>query len=468
MRDVFSDRPLARRALSRRRLLGRGALLFGSSLSGLCLAAPPARTGTLDVSKVKETVFPNGLRLVVKEARASDLASVQVWIRAGGFQETEATAGTAHVIEHLVFKGSETSGPGSIDAEIENLGGLLEAATEKDWTRFSCTVSGRYVGKVLQVVADAVRKPQLRLEDWEAERPVIREEIEQTRLNPEALLSQGLFDLSFQKHPYRLDVRGTVPFINNLDIQQVRDYYRKHYVPSNMTVVVVGDVDPAGVERAARAAFAADQGARAPEVVLPPEEKACEKSERRVLATGYLSGYVGLAFPAPSVRDLPDTHAMDVLVTILEHSGMGRLPQAMRNAGAVRAVYETRRQACLFTVLASTGRTEAEQVESLLRRELEFAATRPIQPREIELAKRLLHGAYALDNEPYAGQAGSLGYYASIDSWKFAAEYLERINAVTVEQVQEAARKYLDPEHSVSIVLKARAGGAPQPPRSGA
>jgi zinc protease len=454
--------------INRRQVLSRGALLLGAAVPTLGLSAAPARSETLDEDKIKETVFPNGLKLVVKESRASDLACVQVWIRAGGFLEDENTAGTAHVIEHLVFKGSEISDPGSIDAEIENLGGLLEAATDKDWTRFSCTVAGRYVGKVLQVIADTVRKPRLRIEDWEAEKPVIREEIEQIRLNPDAALQKILFQLAFQKHPYRNDVRGTTEFLNGLDIAAVRAHYKKYYVPSAMTVVVVGDVDPAGVERATRAAFQADQGSKTPAPPLPPEEKPCQRADRRVLNSIYLSGYVGIAYPAPSVKDLPDTHAMDILLTTLEHSGIGRLPRALRGAGAVRAGYETRRQAGLMTVIAGTGRTETEQVEAVLRREIDFAVNRGIPPDEVELAKRILRGSYALDNEPYSGQSGTLGYYDSIDRWQFAADYLQKVEAVTPAQVNEVASKYLAADHSVSVLFRPRAAGPPQPPRSGA
>lgn len=466
MKDA-SPSPTSVRGLSRRQVLSRGALLVGSALPGIGLAAP-ARSGTLEASKIKETVFPNGLRLIVKESRANDLAAVQVWIRAGGFLEDENTAGTAHVIEHLVFKGTETSGPGSIDDEIENVGGLLEAATDKDWTRFACTVSGRYVGKVLQVVGDAVRNPRLRVEDWEAEKPVLREEIEQIRINPEAALQQILFQLAFQKHPYRLDVRGTPAFLNTLDVDAIRAYYRKHYVPSAMTVVVVGDVDPAGVERATRAAFQADKGTKAPELTLPPAEEPCLKPERRLLQGLFLSGYLGIAYPAPSVTDLPDTHAMDLLLTILEHAGTGRLPRAMRGAGAVQVRYETRRQAGLMIVLASTGRGETEQAENLLRREIDFAVSRGIPDQEVQLAKRILRGSYALDNEPYSGQAGTLGYYATINRWQFAAEYLEKIEAVTTAQVNEVAAKYLKPERSVSVMFRPRVAAPMQPPRIGA
>ena len=237
-----------------RPLLASLAILF------LCLAGAvaPARTATLDASRIKETVFPNGLRLIVKEAHATELASVQVWVRAGGFLEDQQTAGTAHVIEHLLFNGTESRGPGSIDEEIENLGGLLQASTQKDWTNFTCTVSGKHVAKVLTVVADALRNPRFRQEDFEAEKPILLDEIAQIQLAPEPAIATILYDLAFKRHPYRHDVRGTAAFVNRLDLNDVRAYYKKHYVPANMTVVVVGDVNPAGVERVTRTAFAAD------------------------------------------------------------------------------------------------------------------------------------------------------------------------------------------------------------------
>jgi len=472
-RSTLSSLPLptgARHAacapVSRRRLLRGGALLAGSCLLGP--AAGAGRAATLDAARVKETVFPNGLRLVVKEARATDLACVQVWIRAGGFLEDERTSGMCHVIEHLVFKGTEIGGPGSLDAEIENLGGLLEASTEKDWTRFSCTLAGRYVGKVIAVIGDALRRPRFRPEDWEAERPVVREEIQQVRLNPEAYVAQHLFDLAYEKHPYRWDVRGNLPFVNTLDVQQVRAFYQKHYLPAQMVVVVVGDVDPAGVERAVRAAFAADTAAPKAPPALPPDERPCPRATRRPLPGLYLSGYVGLAFPAPAVSALPDTHAMDVLLTLLEHGGTGRLPRALRNVGGtVSALYETRRQTGLFLVTAATGRVEPEPVEALLRREFDFLAAHAIPPEEVAMAKNQLRGSYALDNEPYVGQAGTLGYYAAIDRWQFAADYLAQIQAITPEQVQECARNYLKTEQSVAVLLRPR--GAPAaPPRPAA
>lgn len=448
--------------LSPRRRAGR-LVLFGL-LCAAALTASPAFTGTLEARQVRETVFPNGLRLVVKEARASDLAAVQVWIRAGGFLEDEKTAGMAHVLEHLLFKESDASAATSVDAEIENLGGLLEATTEKDWTRLTCTVNGRYVGRVLQLVADTLRKPRFKQADLDAEKPLLVEEVGQIRVNPEAIVSSLLYDVAFQKHPYRYDVRGTPRFLQGVTLDAVRSYYQKYYVPGNMTVVVVGDVDAAGVERATRTAFHAEQPAPPVQLPLTPDERACEKPERRTLPSPFSSGFVGLAFPAPSVKELPDTHVMDVLLTMLEHGGTGRLPRLLRGMG-VQATYETRRQAGLFLVLAATGSTDVEQVEALLRKEIEFVSRQPVPEAELSGAKRALRGSYALDNEPYAGQAGSLGYYAAIDRWQFATDYLARVEAVTAQNIQDVARKYLNNDRSVAVLLKPRA--APAPPRTG-
>jgi zinc protease len=227
-------------------------------LCAVGLTALPARPGTLERAQITERVFPSGLRLVVKEAHATDLACVQVWVRAGGFQESATSSGTAHVIEHLVFKGTEVRGPGAIDAEIENLGGLLEASTDKDWSRFGCTVAGRFAPQVIQIIGDAVRKPQFRPADWEAEKPVILEEIAQVRISPESYVGAQLYELAFDKHPYRLDVRGTAPNVSRLNLDTVRAAYKRSYAPGNMTMVVVGHVETAAIERAVSAALGSE------------------------------------------------------------------------------------------------------------------------------------------------------------------------------------------------------------------
>lgn len=450
-----TPRPAARRLpAGRLALAALAALLF----------TLPARSGTLDPAQIKETTFPNGLRLIVKEAHGTDLAAVQMWIRAGGFTEDERESGTAHVIEHLVFKGTESHAAGAIDDEIENLGGLLEASTEKDWTRFGCTVAGRYVGKVIPAMADVLRKPKFSAEDFEVEKPVILEEISDIATNPETSVMRGLYQAAFQHHPYGNDVRGTPQFLKKLTLDQVRAYYRRHYIPSNMTLVVVGDVDPAGVERVTRAAFQADQGGPPPAApALPAEEKACAQPRRIQVRAPFSNGYVGIAFPAPSVKEDPDAYAMDVLLTLLEHGGNGRLPRILRQSAGVDASYETRRQPGLFTVIAATTPENVQNVEALIRKELDFVATHTVPGTELQFAKRELHGSFALENETYSEQASTLGYYDAIDRWQFATEYLSHVDKITAAQLQEVARKYLDPDHTITVLFSPRPTPMPRP-----
>jgi zinc protease len=445
--------------------LAAGACL---GLLALLLTAAPGPARTLDAAQVRETTFPNGLRLVVKEAHAVDLAAVQVWIRAGGYVEDQATSGTAHVIEHLLFKGTEITNPNSADAQIENLGGLLEASTEKDWTRFGCTVAGRYAGKALTVLADTLRKPQFRPQDLEAEKPVIQEEMSRAASDPETALVRDLYRRAFNKHPYRWDVRGAPSLFQKLDLAAIRAFFQKHYVPANMVVVVVGDVDTAGIERVTREVFQADQAAPHAPAALPPDEMAGETPGRTVLAPPLATGFVGLAYPAPSVKNQPDVYAMDVLLTLLDSGDDGRLPRLMRGQAGVNGRYETRRQPGLFTVLAAAPPANLEAVEALIKKELELLRTRPVPADELEVAKRSLRGSFALDNEAYSGQAATLGYYAAIDRWQFATEYLDHVQSVTPEQVQEVARKYLDPAREVAVILNPRAKTAPGRPDAGA
>ncbi len=449
-----------RRGLNRRQLLGSGAAV----LAGAAVVGAPARAGTLDASQIQETVFPSGLRLVTKENHATGLAAVHVWVRAGGFTETLQTAGTAHVIEHLLFRAGDRSAA-SIDNEIENLGGLLEARTEKDWTQIGCTVSGRHAGKVLGLLGATMSKPVFREEDLAAERPVLIEEMNQVVLNPTELLTRELFRLAFKQHPYRFEVRGTGAFLSSVGIESVRAYYQKHFVPSAMTVVVVGDVDAAGVERAVRAAFPIDGKPAA--LALPPAEQPIAAPQRATIPGLSPAGFVALGYPSAAVSEQPEVHATDLLLTMLENGGGGRLPRLFRGAAGINANFQTRRQAGLMAVIAQTLPDRVEQVEALLRRELEFVAKGQIPVEEVDLAKRALRGSFALDSETYSGQASTLGFYAAIDRWQFASEYLQKVEAVTIDQIRAVAAKSLVAERCIAVQMLPRERGPARPQQDG-
>ncbi|MBM3458306.1 MAG: insulinase family protein, partial [Armatimonadetes bacterium] len=312
---------------------------------------------------------------------------------------------------------------------------------------------------IVQAMGEALRRPAFRTQDWQAEKPVLRDELAQMSQNPEAALAAILYDQAFQKHPYRRDVRGIPAGLDRVDLAAVRAFYEKYYRPANMTLVVVGNVDLESVDRAARAAFVGPP-APAPPPPLPAPERACARAVRRELPSPFRLGYIGLAFPAPAVTDQPDVYAMDLILTLLEHQGTGRLPRILRGQAGIEATYETRRQPGLLTLIAGAPGGNLESVEALMRRELETLVNRPVAAEELALARRALRGSFILDNETLAGQAGLLGYYDAIDRWQFGVEYLARVEALTPEDVQATAKKYIQLEQAVTVVLRPAAEGA--------
>ena len=150
-------------------------------------------------------------------------ASMAFFFTVGSRYEPRNLAGVSHFIEHMLFKGTDRYPQGGIDTEIEDLGGVLSAVTEKDWVMFGTTVASPYAGKALEVLGDAVRHPKFRPADLEAERRVIAEEIAAQRLEPDRVVTARLFRMAYPHHPYGHDVLGTpadVTKINRAVVQQ--------------------------------------------------------------------------------------------------------------------------------------------------------------------------------------------------------------------------------------------------------
>jgi zinc protease len=186
----------------------------------------------------------NGLTIVLHEHRAAPVAAVQLWLGVGARDESEAEAGLSHFIEHLLFKGTPTRGPGVIDQTISGLGGEMNAATSQDFTYYHIVLPARHLDTALEVMADAARDAAFDPEELERERLVVLEEIRRARDNPNAYLWRVLARHHFRDHPYGGDVLGTPESIGGAPRERIVGYYRRHYRPANAAVVVAGDVDP--------------------------------------------------------------------------------------------------------------------------------------------------------------------------------------------------------------------------------
>ena len=427
------------------------ALLFAPP--SVCPAASNTQTtssgasATSGLGVVAASTLPNGMQVIVAPSQAADLVTLDFWVGAGTRRETSQNNGVAHFMEHLLFKGTPTRKPGDIDAAIEDLGGTMNAGTQYDWAHFYVTVGSDDAAKALDILADAVMNASLRQADMDVERQVILSERARELSSPAQRTLQAVNELSFPGHPYGRPLLGSVVNITSMTRQTVLDFYKTYYVPGNTTLVIAGNITPEAGLALAQAAFGAW-----PARPVPPDKVAPEKPQTQpravVLRGGTQQGYVTLGFHAPSVSDTPDAWVMDVLLTWLGQGGNNQLQQDLQRkrklVSSISANYLTQRDGGLLTVTASFDSSQADAVRDAILDKINDLRQSPRPDGEIRAAKQALLASYLFDAQTNSGRADALGFYNTIDSYKYDTEYIGHVLAVTPAQVQQVAQKYLD------------------------
>ncbi|MDW8103843.1 MAG: pitrilysin family protein [Armatimonadota bacterium] len=420
------------------------------------LALSPARAGSLPPESIQLRTLPNGLRVLVREAREAPLVTIDLWVRAGSVRETPETNGVAHMIEHLLFRGTAKRGRGEVDRDIEDLGATLNATTSRDWMHLYTTVASQYWKQALEVVADAVQNSALRPDDVEREQMIILDELARAADDPIRDANQRLAELLFQKHPYRLPVAATRDAIIRIQREQVVEFYRKYYVPNNASLVIVGDVKEAEAFAMAEKLFGDWQRREItdpePEPEPPPDSPRHARFRVRRSAP-----VVGIGFQAPPVKEVKDVCACDVLLALLGRRD-GLLTRLLvveaKVATRVTTEFLTQRYPGLFSIVVELPEGgNPQQVEAMVVGALQQLAKTPVSEAELTRAKREILGEYLFGLETTEGQASTLGFYEMIDTYQFALDYEKNILAVTVEDVRRAVEKYLHPDRRVVVTL---------------
>lgn len=409
---------------------------------------------------VTATTLPNGLRVLVAPSKAADLVTLDFWVGAGTRRETAQNNGAAHFMEHLLFKGTPTRKPGEIDAAIEDLGGTMNAGTSYDWAHFYVTVGSEDAPKALDVLADAVMNASLRQADMDTERQVILNERARELSSPAQRTLQAVNAMTFPGHPYGRPLLGSVVNITSMTRQTVLDFYKTYYVPGNSTLVLAGNITPeAGL------ALAQNALGKWPARPVPPDKATPQESQTapqtRALRGGGRQGYLTLGFRAPSVTDAPDAWAMDVLLTWLGQGGNNQLQRDLQRkrklVSSISANYLTQRDGGSLTVTAAFDPSQAEAVRDAILDKIESLRQTPRPDDEIRAAKQSLLASYLFEAQTSSGRADALGFYNTIDTYKYDTEYITHVLSVTPAQVQQVARKYLNTDAYSLVTLIPRA-----------
>ena len=401
---------------------------------------------------VHEYRLDNGLRILVREDHRAPVAVSMVWYGAGSVDEFNGTTGVAHVLEHMMFKGTEKIPGGEFSRRIARAGGRDNAFTSRDYTAYFQTLHRDRLPLALEMEADRMVNLTLDRSEFDKEIQVVMEERRwRTDDRAQALLYEALMGTSLLSHPYRHPVIGWMNDLQNMTVEDARAWYRRWYAPNNAILVVVGDVTGEEVLKLASKHFGAIPARALPE--RKPQDEPPQKGQRRVTvkAPSELPSVL-LAFRVPKLRDPVndrEPYALEVLEGVLDGHEAARLAASLvrgsRLAAAAGAGYQgTGRGPGLFLLSGtpSEGKT-VQELEVALKAEVQRIATEGIQQDELDRVKAQVVAAQIYARDSMFAQARQMGALESIGlSHRSIDTQVERIRQVTAEQVQQVARQY--------------------------
>jgi zinc protease len=427
----------------------RTPMVLAMSLAVLLAAcatksASSSAAGSGPSSPVVETL-PNGLTLVVQDHRAADIVAVHLWVATGVRFEDPKGLGYAHFQEHMLFKGTDTFGPGYIDRAVEGTGGRSNAFTTYDYTTFQILVPADATKTAIGLLDDMAFRSKFDPKEIAAEREVIFEETRIQTDNPRDAIVRQAYSAVFGDHPYGRPLLGTPDTMNAATQKDLQAFNHRYYTPENMTLVVVGPVQAKDVRALVDATFG--KRPRTGYTAPPnPPLKPITEIKRVKVDRPEQQAYLVLAWQAPSLSE-PEAAALDLAATILGGSESSRLALTLRDTERlVSRVDMNNASQKLSGIVYIRVQLEAADVEKVERRILEEIARLQREgptDEERELAITRAESDHATAYETSDGVAGAYGItmiQATLDN---ELRYLDRLKSITRAQIQAVAQKYL-------------------------
>ena len=444
------------------------------NLSGCLLAAaigvtalPALADGTF------EKTLPNGLKVIVKEDHRAPTVAHMVWYRVGAMDEVDGTSGVAHLLEHMMFKGTAKVGPGEFNRRVAEAGGRDNAFTNLDYTAYFQQVPKAKLGEMMSLEADRMANLKIDPKEYAKEIQVVMEERRmRTDDNPQSKVYEQLMATAYEAHPYRRPVIGWMVDLEHMTAKDAQDWYHRWYAPNNATLVVVGDVNKDEVWRLAEKTYGAVKAHTLPArkfVGEPPQEGI----KRLVVKAPAELPYLLMGWKVPKLENVEkdrEPYALEVLSGVLDGSDASRLPKDLvrssRVAVSAGSGYDaTNRGVSLFTLdgQPAEGHTAAE-LEKALREEIQRIAKDGISAQELERVKTQVVAHQVFKRDSMFGQAMEIGGAEVIgQSWRDLERMVAGLKSVTAEEVQAVAKKYFGDDTLTVAVLEPQPLNGKQP-----
>lgn len=411
-----------------------------------------------------EERLANGLTVLVQEVHTAPLASVWCWYRVGSKDEGPGTTGVSHWCEHMNFKGTKNIPRDQVKGIIEKFGGTWNGYTWIDQTTYLETASKDALDRMLFIEAERMDACLYDPVDCESERTVIISELQGGENDPEQLLDTEVTAAAFKVHPYHHPTIGWISDLKSMTRDDLYGHYRKYYVPSNATLVIVGDVETEATLKNVEKHFGGIASGTAPARVKQSEPE--QQAERRVvLRKPGTTAYWKAAFHAPAFADesfFPLLVADAVLngaagLNIWSGGGVSRPQRSARLyralvdkglASAVSGSLMPTQHPYLYHIHAAVAEGQSiSAVEEVVLGEIEKLRTGGITPEELKKIHTQLRARFVYDGDSVTDIAHQIGYFETIAEWPAYHMLKNRLDTVTAEQVQAAAVRYLTPSN---------------------
>ena len=448
---------------------GYFAVMAALALAALASAAAPREENTpaaqayLGFTHIKSLggideyrLDSNGLCVLLVPDHSAPVVTFQVTYRVGSRNEVTGTTGATHILEHMMFKGSDAFNDAkgnSIKQLLERVGGQFNANTSFDRTNYFATIGRESLEGYIAIEADRMRHLWLHESDRQSEMTVVRNEYERGKNDPENVLMEEVTAAAYVALPYHHPVIGWKSDIEHVPIAKLRDFYDTFYWPNNATVTVVGDIEPEAVLGLIKKYYGVYSHSPTPIPDIYTEEPP-QSGERRVLIRrpGEL-GTVIVAHKVPNGRDA-DQAPLEMLDAILGSGKNARLYRALVDQGlALRAEAGTDllRDLSLHSVYAALSPgTSHEQAEKTLLAEIAKIKTDGVTEAEVGRVKQQYIAEDAYKRDGTAGVASELAEWIGVGDWTLYVTFPQAVQQVTAKDVQRVAKKYLAVDQSTT------------------
>ena len=428
---------------------------------------------TLAAAEIQEFKLANGMKIIVQEDRRAPVVVSQVWYRAGALDEVNGKTGVAHVLEHMMFKGTKRVPAGQFSRMIAAAGGKENAFTGQDYTCYFQQLEKSHLPLSMKLEADRMANLIITDAEFAKEIKVVMEERRwRTEDKPQSRVNEQFQSTAFKAHPYARPVVGWMNDLENMTAADAREWYYNWYAPNNATLVVVGDVKAADVVKLAKLHFGKLKAKKLP--ARKPQVEPPQMGERRLVvkAPGKLP-YLAMGFHTPTLvgtelAGKPTTpeqawepYALDVLAGVLSGNDSARLNQKLVRETSVAidvgAGYDStsRGREALFELVGTPAEGKTVQdIEAALIAQIELIKTGGVTQQELDRVKAAVIAADVYQRDSMFYQAMQIGQLETMNySWRLLKDYPDKLKAVTSEQIQAVAKKYLIKDNMTVAVL---------------